>query len=209
MDFSKIVHSEAHLTFPDTLTSPGMLAFTRTKTRPHSPCFPTVCILQDVLTLHKFNLTSSYSFSTTDCKYGDLDYLLCVTQQIFQMDSHCTILSARGRKNPAWFSDSRRNLKGEQAHWVHSCACYRAAISNWVFNFKDNNDLRTATVSHRIHFIYPTAKWPRQIIAMMGFWELWQAVHVLHRILPVVKKPYWCWLFRSYKKNFTMRQKGE
>lgn len=53
--------------------SPGMLDSTRTKSSHHSPYHPPACILQDVFTLHKYNLISSYSFITKEPKYGDLE----------------------------------------------------------------------------------------------------------------------------------------
>lgn len=51
----------------------GMSASNRTKSSPHSPYLPPACIQQDVFILHKYNLTSPYSFSTAEPKTSDLD----------------------------------------------------------------------------------------------------------------------------------------
>lgn len=51
----------------------GMSASNRTKSSPPPLYLLSACIRQDVFILHKYNLTSSYSFSIAEPGEGDLD----------------------------------------------------------------------------------------------------------------------------------------
>lgn len=122
--------------------SPGMLTSTKTKSRPHSYP-PPACILQDVFTLHKCNITSSYTFSTTEPKSSDLEPTCVAPTRSFTWT--VTVWSSlpempgcqREKESSPTFRFQVELAGWTTCTWVHSCACTdRAAISNWVFNFK-------------------------------------------------------------------------
>lgn len=109
--------------------SPGTLASTRTKRSPHSPYLPPACILQDVFTLQKYNLNSSYSFSTTEPKYGDLESTCMAPTRSFRRtvtvwSSLPEMPGCQRKKESSLIFRFQVELAGlTTGTWMHSCAC--------------------------------------------------------------------------------------
>lgn len=117
--------------------SPGMLASRLgQKADLILPIPQLACILQDVSTLHKCNLTSSYSFSTPQPKYSDLESI-CVapTRSFIWMVTVWSSLP-EGERIHLNFQIPGGTCRVNNRHMGALLCMYRAARSNWVFNFK-------------------------------------------------------------------------
>lgn len=104
----------------------GMSASSRTKSSPHFPYLPPACIQEDVFILPKYNLTSSYSFSTAEPRYDDLDSTFAAPSDLsagLSLYDLCCQRCSREKESILIFRSQVEPAGSTVGTWVHACAC--------------------------------------------------------------------------------------